>query len=109
MTGNVVVFSRQARQNLRAIEQYIARKASPREAEEYVSRIVSRCEKIAIAPHQGERLDDLRPGLRRTGMEGRVSALFTFVGYTVTILSIAYGGRQYESDVRKPYPHPRSP
>jgi toxin ParE1/3/4 len=100
MTVPVVLFSGRARRHLRAIERYIAKKASPREAAAYVERIVRRCDRIALAPLQGERLDELRPGLRKTGMEDRVAILFVVTETTVIILSIAYGGRQFESDFR---------
>ncbi len=100
MTAPAVLFSGRAKRHLRAIERYIARKASPREAAAYVERIVRRCDRIALAPLQGERPDELRPGLRKTGMEGRVAILFIVNETTVTILSIACGGRQFESDFR---------
>jgi toxin ParE1/3/4 len=72
----------------------------PREAEDYVARIIRRCDAIATAPYQGESLERLRPGMRRTGMEGRVSIVFTVELEKVTILAIAYGGRQFETALR---------
>ena len=89
MTARTVVFSARAKRHLRAIERYIAKKASPREAAAYVERIVRRCDRIALAPLQGERLDELRPGLCKTGMENRVAILFVVAERSVTILSIA--------------------
>ena len=104
MTGYAVVYSKRARQNLRSIERYVARKASPREASAYVERIVRRCDRIALAPFQGEQLEHLRPGLRKTGMEGTVTILFRVDATLVTMLSIAYHGRRYESDVNPAKP-----
>jgi toxin ParE1/3/4 len=98
VTRYTVVYSKRARQNLRSIERYVARKASAREASAYVERIVRRCDRIALAPFQGEQLEHLRPGLRKTGMEGTITVLFRVDAPLVTILSIAYHGRRYESD-----------
>jgi plasmid stabilization system protein ParE len=95
MTEFSVDFSPRAKREIRSIERYIAKKGSPRDAADFVDRIIKRCERIALAPYQGNLHEDLRPGLRKTGMEDRVAVLFTVKGETVTILSIAYGGRQF--------------
>jgi plasmid stabilization system protein ParE len=101
MTDFFVVFSPRAKRELRSIERYIAKKGSPRDASNFVDRIIERCERIALAPYQGNLHDDLKPGLRKTGMEDRVAVLFVVTGQTVTILSISYAGRQFAAQFMK--------
>jgi toxin ParE1/3/4 len=91
-----VAFSPKAETQLSEIESYLAERFYPANAERYVLRLTRACHSIALAPHIGTRRDDLRPGLRTTGFERRVTIYFKVVGQQVLIVGIYYAGRTFE-------------
>jgi len=95
-----LIYSRRAAKTLQSLQEYIALHNSEDVAIHYVERIKARCEKLLLAPEQGTRQDQIRPGVRTIGFEGRVTIAFRVTQRSVRILSIAYGGRQYEPDLR---------
>ena len=99
MRPTQLIYSRKAGRELQSLERYIAKRESKEIAAAYIERIQSRCERILQAPLQGTRRDYIRPNLRTTGFEKRVTIAFRVTETTVRILSIAYGGRRYESDL----------
>jgi toxin ParE1/3/4 len=91
-----VVFSPEARTDLRQLYLYIAGRSGDARALAYVERIEAFCLGFADFPERGTRRDDLHSGLRTTGFERRVTLAFTAAADTVTILRILYGGRDLE-------------
>ncbi len=90
-----VRFSRYASEDLESILEYIAKRASVDVATRYVDRLVGACESLETAAHRGTSRNDLRPGLRTFGFEGRATILFAIDSEAgkVTILGVLYGGR----------------
>jgi toxin ParE1/3/4 len=88
-----LIFSSGAQADLDDIEQYLALRFSERNAAVYVQRIVAKCRSLALAPYRGTQRDDVRPGLRTTGFERRVTILFQVQPGKVIVLGIFYGGR----------------
>jgi toxin ParE1/3/4 len=92
-----LIYSQKADRELKSLERYISERESAEIAAAYIERIQLRCEKLLTAPLQGTRRDHVRPNLRTTGFEKRATIVFRVTRTTVRILSIAYGGRRYES------------
>jgi toxin ParE1/3/4 len=93
-----VIFTPGAEADLDEIRQYLALRFSERNAEAYIRRIVLHCRQLALAPHRGTPRDDIRPGLRSTGFERRVTITFQILPERVIIHGIFYGGRAIEPD-----------
>ncbi len=89
-----VTFSPEADDRLEALQTYLADRFYPSRSEAYVRRLAMRCLSIGSAPLQGQRRDDIRPGVRTTGFERNVTILFEVRETEVIILDIYYGGRQ---------------
>ncbi len=89
-----------ARDDLTEIALFIARQASPTVALAYTRRIREACARLEHFPECGTLRDDIRPGLRTLGFEGRVSIVFEVLPGTVTILRILYGGRDLAASLR---------
>jgi toxin ParE1/3/4 len=90
---HTVIYSPEARDDLLQIYDYIAAQSAPQIALGYTERIVACCEELSRFPERGMRHDDLRPGLRTTGFENRVTIAFHVTKNTVVIDRILYGGR----------------
>ena len=88
-----VIFRPNAERDLDEMEEYLALRFSPHNAARYVDRIIAACKSIGVAPYRGTRRDDIRPGVRTTGFEKRVTITFEVEAETVVILGIFYGGR----------------
>ena len=93
---HAIVYSPEARDDLLQIYDYIAARSAPQSALGYTERIVACCEELAIFPERGMRHDDIRPGLRITGFENRVTIAFHVTKNTVAIDRILYGGRDID-------------
>ena len=91
-----VVFSPEARADVFALYDRIARAASLHTALSYIERIEEYCLGLAVASERGHRRDDVRPGLRIVGFGGRVTIAFSVEKERVTILRLFYGGRNWE-------------
>jgi toxin ParE1/3/4 len=55
---------------------------------------------LADFPQRGTRRDDLSPGLRTVGFERRATIAFRVLPTRVEFITIAYGGRDFERDLR---------
>jgi toxin ParE1/3/4 len=88
-----VVFSPEARDDLRELALYIAANSGRARARGYVARIRDCCIGLSAFPARGAPRDEIRPGLRIIGFERRAAILFHFDDRTVTIDRILYGGR----------------
>ena len=91
-----VVYAPEAAEDLLQLYRYIAEQSGPERARGYVGRIEAHCKSLAEFPERGRRRDDLRPGLRITGFERRVSIAFHITAETVVIDRVLYGGRDLE-------------
>jgi toxin ParE1/3/4 len=88
-----VLFAPEAEEDMLSLYNYIAARSGTTRARDYAERIISHCRGFAIFPERGTRRDDLRPGLRITGFERRVTIAFHLTEEVVIIDRILYGGR----------------
>jgi toxin ParE1/3/4 len=96
-----VEFRDEALADLAALYDYIASESSPEIAIGYVRRIQTACMRLATFPERGRRRDDILPDLRVIGFERRVTIAFRVLKTRVEIVTIAYGGRDFESELRR--------
>lgn len=96
-----VAFAPEARQDLLHIYDTIADAASPSVALAYVERLQGFRLRLGLASERGRRRDDVRSGLRVAGFERRVTVAFAVGVDDVTILRVFYGGRDWESAMRR--------
>jgi toxin ParE1/3/4 len=96
-----VVFRPQAETELIALYEYIAGKAGPDVAGNYVGRLEAACMALADFPERGTPRNDILPGLRTTSFERRVTIAYHVLATRVEIVSIAYAGRDFESALRR--------
>jgi toxin ParE1/3/4 len=75
--------------------------ASPETARRFVDRIRDRCRRIGFLPYGGRPRDDLEPGLRTVPFERKAVIAYKVSGDVVEIISIFYGGRDYEALYRR--------
>ncbi|WP_342360017.1 type II toxin-antitoxin system RelE/ParE family toxin [Terrarubrum flagellatum] len=95
-----VYFRPQAEADMFALYEYIAEQAGLTIAQGYIDRIEAACLALADFPERGTRRDDLLPGLRTIGFERRATIAFRVLKTRVEIVTIAYGGRDFESGLR---------
>jgi toxin ParE1/3/4 len=96
-----VVFRRRAENRLAELYDYIASRSSPETAIGYIRRIRDGCMALAAFPERGRRRDDILPGLRIISFERRVTIVFRVLKARVEIVTVAYGGRDFEGELRK--------
>jgi toxin ParE1/3/4 len=94
-----VVFRPRAETRLNELYEYIAGHSSEGIAIGYVRRIREACESLAHVPERGTKRDDILPGLRTIGFEGRVTIAFRVLKSRVEIVTIAYGGRDFAREL----------
>jgi toxin ParE1/3/4 len=95
-----VYFRRRAESDLSGLYEYIAGKSGVIVAGNYIDRIEAACLALATFPERGTRRDDILPGLRTVGFERRVTIAFRVLKTRVEIVTIAYGGRNFERVLR---------
>jgi len=96
-----IVFRDEANAELTALYDYIAGESGPNVAIAYVRRIRDACLALADFPERGTRRDDILKGLRTIGFERRVTIAFRVFKTRVEIVTVAYGGRKFEHELRK--------
>lgn len=96
-----VYFRPQAEADLFTLYEYIASRAGVDVAANYIDRLESACMMLAKFPERGTRRDDILQGLRTIGFERRATIAFRVLKTRVEIVTIAYGGRDFESDLRE--------
>jgi toxin ParE1/3/4 len=96
-----VIFRPQAEADLLALYRYIAEASGLGVAGEYIDRIEVACMSLATFPNRGTKRDDLAPGLRTVAFERRLTIVYRVLKTRVEIVTIAYGGRDFESDLRE--------
>jgi toxin ParE1/3/4 len=91
-----VVYLETAQADIRAIYDYVASMAGQVTAMNYIGRIYDVCDALSFVPERGNRHDDVLPGLRAIGFEGRATILFRVESERVEIVKVAYGGRDWK-------------
>jgi len=89
-----VILTPEAEDQLQQIHDYIVSKGFPENAARYVNRLMDALERIATAPFQGTRRNDIGPGFRTTGFERRATILYVVRGEEVIIAGIYHGGQE---------------
>jgi toxin ParE1/3/4 len=89
------VFAPEARHDLLELGDWIAERAGAGIALSYITRLEAYCLGFEVSAERGRRRDDIRPGLRITGYERRVTIAFTVTETEATILRLYYGGRNW--------------
>jgi toxin ParE1/3/4 len=92
-----VIFRDEADAELTALYDYIADESGPAVAIAYVRRIRDACMALEHFPERGTKRDDILKGLRTIGFERRVTIGFRVFNTKVEIVTVAYGGRNFES------------
>ena len=96
-----VVFRPAAEADLIALYDYIAGQGSPQTARRFIENIETACMSLAHFPERGAKRDDIITGLRILVIGGRVTVAYRVLKTRVEIVTIAYGGRDYASALRK--------
>jgi toxin ParE1/3/4 len=96
-----VEFRAEALADLESLYDFISAQNSPAVAIGYVRRIREKCLALADFPERGTKRSDILPGLRTLGFERRVTIAFRVFKTKVEIVTIAYGGRQFEPESRQ--------
>jgi len=97
MMQYAVVFSALAERQLDDLYTWIAQASTPATASRYVHDIIDYCGSLSTFPMRGSAREDLRPGLRMTNYKKRVAIAFHVQTSQVTIVSVFYGGQDYET------------
>ena len=93
-------FAPEARADLLVIFEAIEAAASASVALAYLNRLEAYCFGFELFAERGRARDDIRPGLRTTGFERRVTLVFSVDETTVTFLRLFYGGQDWERAFR---------
>ena len=88
-----VVFSQEARDDLKGLYAFIAQRSGVMRAIAYVERIEDFYDRLSHFPHRGSRRDDIAAGLRVIGFERRVTVAFQVEETRVVLNRILYAGR----------------
>jgi toxin ParE1/3/4 len=90
-----VEFSDEARADLLALYDWIAKAASPAVAISYIDRLETYILGFDLASERGHLREDIRQGLRIVGFENRVTIAFMVEENRVVILRVFYGGQNW--------------
>jgi toxin ParE1/3/4 len=92
-----VVFAPEAQDDLIRLYDWIACRAGS--AISYLDRVEGFCLGFDLASERGTLRNDIRPGLRVTGFDRRLTIAFTVTDQGVTNLRVFYGGQNWEKKV----------
>ncbi len=95
MKHRVVEISQEARDDLFALYDWIAKSGSPETALAYVERIEAFCNGLDLASERGSLRSDIRPNLRVVGFERSATIAFMVEDDRVVVLREFYGGRNW--------------
>jgi toxin ParE1/3/4 len=93
----LVVYSPEARSDLRELYFWIADAASPEVAHAYLIRVARWLASFDIASERRTRRDDVRHGLRTVGFERRLTVAFTVSDSEVRILRVLRAGQDWRA------------
>lgn len=82
-----------AERQLQEIERHIAAEAGGAIASNYIRALLDRCQSLCEFPMRGTSRDDVRQGLRSIPFRRRATIFYAIEGTVVTIVGIAYAGR----------------
>jgi toxin ParE1/3/4 len=88
-----LVYLPAAKADLENIYDWIADRADPQTAFDYVARVHAACEKLLSFPRRGTPRDDLAPGLRTIVFERRATIVYRQEGARLRIVRIVHRGR----------------
>ncbi|MEJ5083350.1 MULTISPECIES: type II toxin-antitoxin system RelE/ParE family toxin [unclassified Ochrobactrum] len=91
-----VVLSPEAEADLLALYDWIAERASPNVALDYLDRLESYVLGFDRASERGTLRNDIREGLRTIGFERRVTIAFNVTEQQVIVLGFFYGGQNWQ-------------
>ena len=97
-----VVFSPEARDDLKGLYAFIAVRSGEERALASIERIEAFCGRFSVFPQRGTRRDDLHHGLRVIGFERRVSIAFHVDEKVVVFDRIFYGGQDLTTAFTNP-------
>ncbi len=100
MKSYEVRFRQQARRDMIAQLRYLAEKASPYIASNYLARIKTFCLSLATFPQRGTEVPGNPPGIRTVGFERSVTILFRIEENSVRILRVLFGGQDISPAIR---------
>jgi len=92
-----VIFSTRAKDQIDALEDYLAHAASPAISARYVDGLIDYCDSLSHFPYRGMQRPDIRPGLRLTHYKNRTVIAFRIGIDAVHILGVFHGGQDYET------------
>lgn len=88
----------QANQDIKNIFDWIASESGhPPTAEKFIGRIYDVCETLGEFPLKGRERDDLKQGVRTWPFERIAVVIYRVLSDEVEVLSIFYGGRNWET------------
>ena len=98
IVSHKVVFSPEARDDLRQLYIYIAERAGDGRAMAYIERIETYCRGFSTFPERGTKRDDIRANLRIKSYARRVVIAFSIdaLNASVAIHGVFYGGQNVE-------------
>lgn len=97
-----VIFTPEAEDQLDQLFTYLAIRADPETAAQFIEAVIQHCEDIALFPMSGRPRDYIRPGLRITTFRKRTVIAYAEVHGELAILGIFHGGRDYEAGLSTP-------
>lgn len=92
-----VVLAPEAANDLNELYDWVAAQASHQVAMGYIERVEAFCRRLSVGSERGQLRSDVRPGLRTTGFERRLTIAFTVDEETVTVLRVFTAGRNWET------------
>jgi toxin ParE1/3/4 len=93
-----VIYRPDARKAIDGIFLYVLDASQHLEtAEQFINRILDRCESIGDAPYSGVARPDLGEGIRTAPFEGRAIIVYRVESDAVEILNVFYRGRDYQA------------
>ncbi|MBX3485349.1 type II toxin-antitoxin system RelE/ParE family toxin [Phenylobacterium sp.] len=95
MIRRKVVLRLRAQKDLDEIAQWIADEASVDVAVNYVRRVEDYISRLDVGSHRGTLRNEIRPGLRTVGFEGRLTIAFLVEETTVSVVRIFRAGRNW--------------
>ena len=96
MKTRTIVVAQQARDDLRALHDWIAQAGGPKAADAFLIRLKLFLQGLSSASERGHLRDALRAGLRIVGFEQRLTVAFAVIGERVVVLRVFRSGRDWE-------------
>jgi plasmid stabilization system protein ParE len=95
--SHAIVISPEARAQLEALYDYIARATSDATALNFTSAILDRIDTLRDFPMRGAARDDILPGLRTIGFRRRVTVAFVVEASAALVVGVFHGGQDFET------------